>query len=74
MIYLAKRVNYRLIKIYYTIVFSIDVTLDCNKEPSWSGSCGGWTYNFLCNHCLSPHKLWVRAPFMKRCTRYNIMW
>ena len=25
------------------------------------------------NQCLSPLKLWVQAPFMARCTRYNIM-
>jgi hypothetical protein len=31
-------------------------------------------YNYLCNHCLSPLKLWVRTPFMPRCTRYNIIW
>ena len=33
-----------------------------------------WIYNYLCNQCLSPLKLWVRIPFMARCTRYNIMW
>jgi len=26
------------------------------------------------NQCLSPLMLWVRMPFMARCTRYNIMW
>jgi hypothetical protein len=40
--------------------------------PSWSY--GSWTYNYLCNHCLSPLKLWVRIEFMARCTRYNIKW
>ena len=29
---------------------------------------------FLRNQCLSPVKLWVRTPFMPRCTQYNIMW
>ena len=24
--------------------------------------------------CLSQLMLWVRTPFMARCTRYNIMW
>jgi hypothetical protein len=33
-----------------------------------------WIYNYLCNQCLSPLKLWVRPPFMVKCTRYNIMW
>jgi len=40
--------------------------------PSWSY--GSWIYNYLCNQCLSLLKLWVRTPFMTRCTRYNIMW
>jgi hypothetical protein len=38
-------------------------------------------YNYLCNQflstlnqCLSSLTLWVRTPFMARCTRYNIMW
>ena len=31
-------------------------------------------YNYLCNQCLSPLKLWVRTSFMARCTRYNFMW
>jgi hypothetical protein len=28
--------------------------------PSWSWSYGSWIYNYLCNQCLSPLKLWVR--------------
>jgi len=35
---------------------------------------GRWIYNYLCNQCLLPLKLWVWIPFMARCTRYNIMW
>jgi hypothetical protein len=35
---------------------------------------GSGIYNYMCNQCLSPLKLWVRTPFMARCTRYNIMW
>ena len=42
--------------------------------PSWSWSYGSWIYNYLCNQCLTPLTLWVRTPFMVRCTRYNIMW
>jgi len=42
--------------------------------PSWSWSYGNWIYNYLCNQCLSPLKLWVRNLFMERCPRYNIMW
>jgi hypothetical protein len=41
---------------------------------SWSWSYGKWIYNCLCNHCISPLKLWVRTPFMSRCTPYNVMW
>ena len=36
-----------------------------------------WIYNYLlwqCNQCLSLQKMWVRTPFMARCTRYNTMW
>ena len=29
---------------------------------SWSWSYGSWNYNYLCNQCLSPLKLWVRTP------------
>jgi len=33
-----------------------------------------FTATYICNQCLPPLKLWVRAPFMVRCTRYSIMW
>jgi hypothetical protein len=45
-----------------------------NQGPSWSWSYGSWIYNYLCNQCLPPQKLWIRIPFMARCTLYNIMW
>jgi hypothetical protein len=35
---------------------------------------GNWIYNYLCNRCLSPLKLWVLTQFMARCTWYNAMW
>jgi len=41
--------------------------------PLWSWSYVSWTYNYLCNQCLSPLTLWVRSPFIARCTRNNIM-
>jgi len=41
---------------------------------SWSWSYGSWIYNYLCNECLSPIKLWVLPPFMARYTWCNIMW
>jgi len=40
--------------------------------PSWSY--GSWSYNYLCNQCLSLLKLWVRTLFIVRYTWYNIMW
>jgi len=46
----------------------------CWKEPSRSWSYGSWIFNYLCNQCLSPLKLWVRTLFMARCTWYNILW
>jgi hypothetical protein len=39
----------------------------------WSWTYSSWIYNYLCNWCLSPQKLWVRTLFMARCTWYNIM-
>ena len=35
---------------------------------------GSWIYNYQCNQCISSLKLWVRTPFMTKCTRNNIMW
>jgi len=34
-----------------------------------SSSHGSWIYNYLCNQCLSPLKLWVRISLMAGCTR-----
>ena len=34
--------------------------------PSWPWSYGSWTYDSLCNKCLSPLKLWVRIPLRRR--------
>jgi hypothetical protein len=33
---------------------------------------GSWIYNYLCNQCLSPLKLWVRTPFMWGIQHYVI--
>ena len=33
--------------------------------PSWPWSYGSWVYNYLCNRCLSPLKLWVRIPLRR---------
>ena len=40
----------------------------------WSWSYGSWIYNYLCNQCLSPLKLWVQTPFIVTYTWYIIMW
>jgi len=29
------------------------------QGPSWVWSYGSWIYNYLCNQCLLPLKLWV---------------
>ena len=34
----------------------------------WPWSYGSWIYNYLCNQCLSPLKLWVRIHLIARCT------
>ena len=40
--------------------------------PSWSY--GSWIYNYLCDKCLSPLKLWVWTLFMLRCTiQHNVI-
>ena len=44
------------------------------EGPSWSWLYGSWIFNYLCNQCLSPLKLWVWSLFMARFTRCNIMW
>jgi hypothetical protein len=42
------------------------------QGPSRSWSYDSWIYNYLCNQRLSPHKLWVRTPFMARCTHTTL--
>ena len=41
----------------------------------WSWSYGSWIYNYMCNQCISPFKLWVRIQLIivTRCSRYNVM-
>ena len=55
---------------YWNFVFSVQFFIGCRRGRDY----GSWIYNYLCNQCLSPQKLWVRTPFMARCTRYNIVW
>ena len=65
--------------IFYVPIHMISYKcFDCHSSshshqgPLWS--LDSWIYNYLCNQCLSPLKLWVRNLFMVRCARYNIMW
>ena len=44
-----------------------------NKFLNQSWSYDSWIFNFLCNQCLSPLKLWVQVPLMGTSTCYNIM-
>ena len=34
-------------------------------ELSWGWSYCNWIYNYLCNQCLSPLKLWVQIPLRR---------
>jgi hypothetical protein len=34
----------------------------------WTLSYGSRIYNYLCNQCVSPLRLWVRTPIVARCT------
>jgi hypothetical protein len=38
------------------------------KNQQSRRSYGSWIYNYLCNQCLSPLKLWVKTPFMAKYT------
>jgi hypothetical protein len=65
---------------YLNTIWSIVITIITSLvirwggEASWSWWYGSWIYNYLCNQCILPLKLWIRTPFMARCIRYNIMW
>jgi hypothetical protein len=50
----------------------VTVTTQHFSGPPWSRLYGSLIYNYLCNQCLSPLKLWVPTLFMVRCTHYNI--
>jgi len=57
----------------WTILFSFQIHYHTFYTPNCS-SYGSWIYNYLCNQCLLPLKLWVWTLFMGRWTRYTIMW
>jgi len=44
-----------------------------SKSPWWSWSYGSWSYNYLCNQCLSLLMSKIRIPLMARCTRNSIL-
>ena len=48
----------------YTQPLNIIVLSQKWRGMSWSWSYGNWIYNHLCNHWLSPLKLWIRIPLM----------
>jgi hypothetical protein len=35
------------------------------RGPSWSWCNNSWIYNYLCNQCLSPPKLWIRTRWWR---------
>ena len=43
--------------IYHTAFLSLPE----NWRPSWTWSHDSYIYNYLCNQCISPLKLWVRT-------------
>jgi hypothetical protein len=53
--------------IYMYIMWSMNCEQFSNdlKGLSWSWSYGSWIYNYLCNQCRSPLKLWVRIPLRR---------
>ena len=50
------------------MTFYLFRNLSYTKGPSWPWSYGSWIYDYLCNQCLSPLKLWVLISIRVRCT------
>jgi hypothetical protein len=48
------------------MVVGFTTTYVMGKVGPWSY--GSWSYNYLCNRCLSPLMLWVRLLLRARCT------
>ena len=55
--YIRIKFNFLLFILFFPYRSAVQKTLG----PS---SYGSWIYNYLCNQCLSPLRLWVRIPFM----------
>jgi hypothetical protein len=62
-LYLYKWLKFQKCSLQYSFIWFF-------KGQSWSWSYGSWIYNYLCNQCLSPLKLWLRILVMVRCTWY----
>ena len=72
-------ININVIRTYYLELIMICNVLFCSYwiycwlcmhgswVSSWSWTYGSWIYNFMCNQCLSPLRLWVRFTLMARC-------
>ena len=52
-------------KVHYKIYLMVPSSFQ-DEWPLWLLSYGSWIYNYLCNQCLSPMKVWVRIP-LRRC-------
>jgi hypothetical protein len=73
--YISRSAKYSMqsLSSWYLDPFYQQSKLDLLLGPSWLWLYGSWVFNYLCNQCLLPLKLWVWTSFMARCTRYNIM-
>ena len=54
--------------IHYILLFFLETYMhlaNIHFMPSWTWSSGSWIYDYLCNLCLSPLKLWVGIPLRR---------
>jgi hypothetical protein len=59
----TKRAKTSIVPIIFTGVLC-HCFLPFTLGETWLWSYGRWIYNYLCNQCLSPLKLWVRILFI----------
>jgi hypothetical protein len=52
----------------FSFSYFVDNFVRLGLGSPWSRSWGSLIYNYLCNWCLSPLKLWVWIPLMARYT------
>jgi len=55
----------------FPFLFLVSLLFRGRRDRMVDGFTTIYAYNYLCNQCLSPHR--VRIPLMARCTRYKIM-